>query len=210
MATLQARREIADNPRLRWDFRIGNEPSRTMPEYQPQIPHKWWSNTSQEWKHASPSKHGALSNIGRIMETELGKKLVGRDMCKGCRERGWECWVYSNAGMRQVKYSTPVCARCRTGRREVCSLRWRRMSGKGYLRRAPPPSFPPPPPLYPVAVASLAQTAPSSHRVEARAEGMEMPHGGLPRFGPALPNATHVRASQLDLLRAVARDRRET
>ena len=46
----------------------------------------------------SQDKRKDWGHIGRIMETELGERLLGDRRCTACQERDEECWVCSEKG----------------------------------------------------------------------------------------------------------------
>jgi hypothetical protein len=83
-----------------------------------------------------------FSHTGRIMETELGEKKLGEDICEKCTERNEECWMYTIEGAQQISRPGSVCARCRVSFRE-CSV------STYPNRRASPPHPRPLPPLLP-------------------------------------------------------------
>lgn len=40
----------------------------------------------------------------QIMETELGKQVLGDERCTGCIANDRECWIYSRVGAAQVSF----------------------------------------------------------------------------------------------------------
>lgn len=77
------------------------------------------------------NKRRDFGHIGRIMERELGQKLLGEERCLACQDNNEECWVYSQDGAQQVSRPGDTCARCRvTARPGGCSLSRRRRKDK--------------------------------------------------------------------------------
>lgn len=123
----------ADTVRLPWEWRPRG---RTTEPYAPQLRGKWWSFGEEELAAATPNKQRDYGHIGRIMETELGEQLHGKDRCTACQSHNEECWVYSEKGSQQVSRPGDACTRCRlVARTGGCSLSKRR-------KRQPPPSPP--------------------------------------------------------------------
>ncbi len=112
--TAFARAQVADQPRLPWAWRAHG---KTNAEYTPVVSGKWWSREEEELSGLGPAKRRDFGHIGRIMETELGEMLVGRNRCTACQEADQECWVYSKMGSQQVSRPGDSCARCRVAAR---------------------------------------------------------------------------------------------
>lgn len=129
------KRQIADQPRLTWNWSIG----KSREPYEPQVLHKWWSPGIM-WVDPSLATNTAHSlvcrghkgnvdkwapryrHIARIMETELGEQVHGDNRCTRCVRRGYECWRYSATGGDQIDHPGFKCARCRAaGRNTECS-----------------------------------------------------------------------------------------
>jgi hypothetical protein len=81
-----------------------------------------------------------VSNVGRIMETDLGVQFFGEERCTRCIEAGHQCWVYTDKGRGQIKNPGSACARCRANPHPTigCSLARRRPKQK--FPRDPPPN----------------------------------------------------------------------
>jgi hypothetical protein len=129
--------QIADQPRLPWKWsRAG---TKTREHYEPTAVGKWWYVWARENRENLP----LISNIGRIMETELGEQRFGAETCTRCQIEGLECWNYSANAAYQVCNPGSACARCRVEPRHYgCSLSKRRSTKR---KTSPPP--PPPPRL---------------------------------------------------------------
>uniref|UniRef100_A0A093Y2X9 SH3 domain-containing protein C23A1.17 n=1 Tax=Talaromyces marneffei PM1 TaxID=1077442 RepID=A0A093Y2X9_TALMA len=126
----------ASTLRLPWDWRVSG---KTTEEYTPQIQGKWWSKTAEELRSAQPNKRRDYGHIGRIMETELGEQLHGKQKCTACQTNNEECWIYSTRGSRQVSRPGDACARCRrTARKGGCNLAKRRSNKR--RRSSPDPA----------------------------------------------------------------------
>jgi hypothetical protein len=135
--------QVANQPRLPWGWQASG---KSAAPYTPVITGKWWSQTAEQMEALGP-KRNDFGHIGRIMETELGEKLVGDARCTACRQLDQECWVYSAKGRQQVSHPGSTCARCRVaGRAGGCSLSTRKSSQDP---RGPPPPPGPPRPLLP-------------------------------------------------------------
>ena len=112
--------QVADQERIDWAWRLIGK-VREM--YRPVVNGKWWFRTEVEWSEMKMNKRHDFSHIGRIMETELGKKLADGDRCVVCRSLNQECWVYTLKGAQQISRPGSACARCRVAPRAGgCSL----------------------------------------------------------------------------------------
>ncbi|EED17871.1 hypothetical protein TSTA_116600 [Talaromyces stipitatus ATCC 10500] len=126
--------DIADQPRLPWNWTAFG--TKTKEVYEPTAVGKWWYMWAQE-NRDSPR---VASNIGRIMETELGVQRIGADRCTRCQIQGLECWVYSVKARFQVNNPGSACARCRADPACMgCSLSQRSKKRKGSPLPPPPP-----------------------------------------------------------------------
>jgi hypothetical protein len=126
--------QIADQPRLPWTWSAAG--TKTKKPYEPTAVGKWW------WAWAQENKDDIriISNIARIMETELGEQRFGKEKCMRCQVEGLECWIYTQKANYQVLYPGTACARCRAEPRGMgCSLVIR----KNKRRTSPPPAPPP-------------------------------------------------------------------
>jgi hypothetical protein len=127
------RAQVADQPRRPWTWTTSGRKTDN-----PYIMHeidKWWF----AWARENPDKPLVASNIGRIMETELGTQLLGEEKCARCQEEGIECWIYTAKSRNQIKNPGSACARCRADPRNCgCSLAKRRPN----RRKTPLPSPP--------------------------------------------------------------------
>ena len=72
------------------------------------FPNRWY---------ASAGKHPPMQNvINLIMETSWGEQKQGADRCSRCANRGWECWVLTDAARDMINSPSAAsvkCARCR-------------------------------------------------------------------------------------------------
>jgi hypothetical protein len=122
-----------------WTFNLLGK--KTSDHYVHQHSDVWSYTTEAEYQAAKPNRQKVLDHVGRIMETELGEKLSDDQRCSHCQagngSSGYECWVYSGEGARQVLYPGSICARCRMDTVK-CSLSTR----KPQTESAPPPSSP--------------------------------------------------------------------
>lgn len=86
----------------------------------------------------SANKRRDFSHIGRIMETELGQELQGKERCSACQANSQECWIYSQRGAQQISRPGDTCARCRVAARPGgCSLSKRGQKSKDRSPLAP-------------------------------------------------------------------------
>lgn len=130
------RAQIADQPRIPWTWSASGSKNRAL--YEPTAVGKWW----WAWAQDNRDDKRIITNIARIMETELGEQRFGKEKCTRCQKEGLECWTYTDRAEYQVVYAGTACARCRAEPRAMgCSLAIR----KGKRRTSPPP--PPPPRL---------------------------------------------------------------
>ena len=81
--------------------------------YYHRVPGRWWSKTQMQMQQMESRERNRWSHIGLIMETTLGEQVFGNECCNYCRERRFECWVYTEDAIGQVNSATGVCARCR-------------------------------------------------------------------------------------------------
>jgi hypothetical protein len=70
--------QYAGQKRLPWTLAKNK---RTKTDYMPAIKGKWWSDTAKEMAGLGSETR---SDIARIMETELGEQLHGKDRCTSC------------------------------------------------------------------------------------------------------------------------------
>ncbi|KAL3424704.1 hypothetical protein PVAG01_03985 [Phlyctema vagabunda] len=119
-----ANAEIADQARVPWSWNLRGKATTT---YAPSVTGKWWSRSEDKLGALTASKRRDLSHIGRIMETELGEQVLGRQRCAACQRLNQECWRYSDKGAQQISRPGDACARCRLASRPGgCSLSKRR------------------------------------------------------------------------------------
>jgi len=96
-----------------WSHQKSNEP------YQRQVKGKWWSVDIL----TTAVTERSIDHIGRIMETDLGKEVIGADRCESCIRAGLECFVYTTEGAAQIAKPGSACARCRVSAKGGgCSL----------------------------------------------------------------------------------------
>jgi hypothetical protein len=127
--------QVADQPRLPWNW--SHAGTKTKEHYEPTAVGKWWWVWAQENRESLP----LISNLGRIMETDLGEQRFGADRCQRCQEEDLECWNYSQRAVLQVSNPGSACTRCRTEPRNTgCSLSRRRPK----KRKTRPPTPPAP------------------------------------------------------------------
>ncbi|CRG92912.1 hypothetical protein PISL3812_09990 [Talaromyces islandicus] len=130
------RSQLANQPRVPWLWSPTGR--KTDQPYEPTAEGKWW----YEWAHEYQGSPNVRSNVGRIMETELGVQLFGKDRCTGCQHANRECWIYSEKGRQQVKNPGSACTRCRVDPATPgCSLSNRRPARKRSPGPPPPPRF---------------------------------------------------------------------
>lgn len=125
--------QLADQNRVPW---LWSSMGKTDEPYQPQAVGKWW----YDWARAYNGSQAMVSNVGRIMETDLGVQFFGEERCTRCIEAGHQCWVYTDKGRGQIKNPGSACARCRANPHPTirCSLARRRPKQK--FPRDPPPN----------------------------------------------------------------------
>jgi hypothetical protein len=113
----------------------GKGSGRGSQKFAPKWIGKWWYRTTDQIHAMDHRDQCAISNISKIIETSAGRELKGSDKCTKCKEKGFECHVYTIQARADIKFSTPVCARCRlrTGS-GACSFSVR-MSKKAAIRR---------------------------------------------------------------------------
>lgn len=125
--------QVADQPRLPWNWSHGSTKSRE--HYEPTAVGKWWWVWAQENRESLP----LISNLGRIMETELGEQRFGANRCTRCQIEDLECWTYSQRAVHQVSNPGSACTRCRTDPKTTgCSLS-KRTRKKRWTRPPTPP-----------------------------------------------------------------------
>ncbi|CRG92850.1 hypothetical protein PISL3812_09921 [Talaromyces islandicus] len=130
------RAQLANQTRVPWLWSPTG--SKTGEPYEPTAEGKWW----YDWAHEFQGSPNVRSNVGRIMETELGVQLFGEDRCTGCQQSNRECWIYSEKGRQQVKNPGSACTRCRVDPATPgCSLSNRRPARKRSPGPPPPPRF---------------------------------------------------------------------
>jgi hypothetical protein len=79
--------------RLQWDW---DGEQRSQPEHwRNREVGRWWYTSEAEYAKMSPKQQQIRDDIGRIMESDLGRRLEGYNACSHCHEGGYECWVYS-------------------------------------------------------------------------------------------------------------------
>ncbi|KAK3081758.1 hypothetical protein LTS18_003024 [Coniosporium uncinatum] len=105
--------QLADVVRRRWDW----IPSNSKAPYLPTAVGKWWTLPAGA-PALSRDRAAVHGHVGRIMETDLGKRL--EQPCEGCQAAGDECWVYTDLAIKHISYASPGCARCMWGKRK-CS-----------------------------------------------------------------------------------------
>ncbi|KAK2804569.1 hypothetical protein FQN51_001770 [Onygenales sp. PD_10] len=76
----------ADQQRRSWEW----VRAKVNSSYAPQEPYKWWSKTEEDFARRTAKAQRSCSHIGRIMEMELGQKLLGEDRCMACQAEGWK------------------------------------------------------------------------------------------------------------------------
>jgi hypothetical protein len=122
--------QVAHDPlrRVAWSWNIGGK--KTNNHYVHQHSDVWSYTTEEEYRNAKPNRQKMLDHIGRIMETDLGERLSDNQRCNHCQagngSSGYECWVYSSDGAKQVMYPGSICARCRWNTMK-CSLSTRKL-----------------------------------------------------------------------------------
>lgn len=127
--------QVANQPRLPWNW--SHAGTKTKEHYEPTTVGKWWWVWAQENRESLP----VISNLGRIMETELGEQRFGENRCKRCQIEDLECWVYSQRAIYQVCNLGSACTRCRTEPRNMgCSLS--KQTPKKRKMRPPTPPAP--------------------------------------------------------------------
>jgi hypothetical protein len=79
--------------RLQWDW-AGEE--RSQPQHwRHREVGRWWYTSEALYAKLSPEEQKISDDTGRIMESNLGRKLEGYNACSYCQENGFECWVYT-------------------------------------------------------------------------------------------------------------------
>lgn len=127
--------QVADQPRLPWNW--SHAGTKTKAHYEPTAVGKWW----WVWAQENRENLSLISNLGRIMETDLGERRFGANRCQRCHEEDLECWIYSQRAILQVSNPGSACTRCRTEPRNTgCSLSRRRPN----KRKTRPPTPPGP------------------------------------------------------------------
>jgi hypothetical protein len=85
---------------------------------------KWWYKSEWEYNTADERTKARWDHAGRIMETSLGERLHGDDMCLACLLTSSECWVYSASAKDHLGFFTGhTCARCRIQGNLNCDAR---------------------------------------------------------------------------------------
>lgn len=104
------RSSTSGSSRLIWDFDVRSVDDN----YIPQLQGRWWSKSAAQWPAMGEARRAHISHVGRIMETDLGKQLLGNDRCARCIESNDQCWVYSRRIEKTqigAKFGQS-CARC--------------------------------------------------------------------------------------------------
>lgn len=108
-------------PRIPWKW----SDKKTSDLYISAVKGQWWSKSQSELRQLSMERQRYMSHIARIMETELGEELIGKDRCNNCQRQNRQCWTYSKKGKRQFTQPGVRCAACRFHDRDLqepCSL----------------------------------------------------------------------------------------